>query len=120
MEEVELIAPSRKMSHKQNIVYRSTTTSKNKLEEEEVILPPLRSRGVLVLIVGFPPTKSCEKGETKLTTHIMQDSTLCSRRYLSLRAPNMPESYLSGFSPTRQRPPYAMQFMVQIVVSNTI
>ena len=33
--------------------YRSTNTSKTKLKE--VILPPLRSRGVF--IVGFPPTR---------------------------------------------------------------
>ena len=51
---VEPIAPAQKLSHKQNILYRSTNTSKTKLEEE-AIPPPLRSRGVF--IVGFPPIR---------------------------------------------------------------
>ena len=36
-------------------VYRNTNTGKNKINEEEAIPPPLRSRGVF--IVGFPPTR---------------------------------------------------------------
>ena len=32
---------------------------------------------LLVLLVG-----ACEKGKTKLTTHFMQNSTLCPRQYL--------------------------------------
>ena len=52
--EAEPIAPTLKLSHKQKILYRSTNTSKTKLEEE-AIPSPLRSRGVF--IVGFPPTR---------------------------------------------------------------
>ena len=54
--EVEPIAPTRKLRHKQNILFRSTNTSKTKLEEEAIIPPPLR-RGGGVFIVGFPPTR---------------------------------------------------------------
>ena len=45
---------TRKLSHKQNILDRNTNTGK-KINEEEAIPPPLRSRGVF--IVGFPPTR---------------------------------------------------------------
>ena len=47
---------------------------------------------------------SCERAKTKLTTHVMQDKTLCPRQYL--HAPllsTMPGSSLSGFSPTMSR-----------------
>ena len=36
-------------------VYKSTNTSKTKFED--AIPPPLQSRGVVVFIVGFPPTR---------------------------------------------------------------
>ena len=59
-----------------------------KLNLKKLSPPHLRSRRVF--IVGFPPTRpsplntlwSCEKGRTKLATHIMQDSTLCPRQYI--------------------------------------
>ena len=83
--EVEPIAPTRKLRHKQDILYRSgNDTCKTKLQEE-AIPPRLRSRGVF--IVGFPPTRPSPlntlelwEGQNKINhADRMQDSTLCPK-----------------------------------------
>ena len=61
---------------------------KNKINEEEAFPPPPYEAGECSSSgsrrPGHPPSTpwSCERAKTKLTTHVMQDSTLCPRQYL--------------------------------------
>ena len=73
--EVELIAPTRKLSHEQYIIGVPLLLQvKIKLEEEEAILPPPRKAGERSSSgsrrQGQPHStpRSCEEGKTKLTT----------------------------------------------------
>ena len=47
--EVESIAPTRKLSHKQNILCIEVPVQVKTKFEEEAIPPPLRSRGVFII-----------------------------------------------------------------------
>ena len=78
---------TRKLSHKQNILHRSTNTVKKMNLKRK--LSPLPYKAGECSSSGFrrpghPHSTpwSCERAKTKLTTHIMQDSTLCPRQYL--------------------------------------